>query len=212
MNRFALFVALCLLPVLAGAQAVRCKDPASGRILYTDQPCPGGELVVPRRSEAELAQDAASAAQAREAAERREALTVQREQLRLEGARQAEAARVPPSPARIRRLPRRSRRGQFSGRQPHRVGRRNPHRARQRRPGLRPAGAGRDRRRAAATRAALAPAAAPAPRALGAPASTPVATLRARHRAAADALTRGPAGVGPAWPAAVDGGCRSLCI
>ena len=99
MNRFALFVALCLLPVLAGAQAVRCKDPASGRILYTDQPCPGGELVVPRRSEAELAQDAASAAQAREAAERREALTVQREQLRLEGARQAEAARVPPSPA-----------------------------------------------------------------------------------------------------------------
>ena len=198
MNRFALFVALCLLPALAGAQAVRCKDPASGRILYTDQPCPGGELVVPRRSEAELAQDAASAAQAREAAERREALTVQREQLRLEGARQAEAARVPPSPAESDGC--RAARAEASFRAASRTASEEEIRTARANAAL------------ACGQPALAPAAAPAPRALGAPASTPVATLRARHRAAADALTRGPAGGAPASPTAVDRGCRSLCI
>ena len=36
------------LPLLASAQAIRCKDPATGRTVYTDQPCPRGsqELVV----------------------------------------------------------------------------------------------------------------------------------------------------------------------
>ncbi len=100
MHRILLLAVFCGLPALAGAQAVRCQDPATGRVLYTDQPCPGGELVVPKRSAAELQQEAAQAAQAREAAERREALAVQREQLRLESTRQADAAvRAPAVPA-----------------------------------------------------------------------------------------------------------------
>ncbi len=99
MHRILLLAVFCGLPALAGAQAVRCQDPATGRVLYTDQPCPGGELVVPKRSAAELQQEAAQAAQAREAAERREALAVQREQLRLESTRQADAVRAPAVPA-----------------------------------------------------------------------------------------------------------------
>ena len=35
-------------PLLAGAQAYRCQDAASGRTLYTDQPCKGGATVVPK--------------------------------------------------------------------------------------------------------------------------------------------------------------------
>ena len=66
MNRLALVALLTLLPAVAGAQAIRCKDPATGKILYTDQPCKGGELVVPQRSEADIARDAATAAAARE--------------------------------------------------------------------------------------------------------------------------------------------------
>ena len=50
MNRLALVALFALLPAVAGAQAIRCKDPATGKILYTDQPCKGGELVVPQRS------------------------------------------------------------------------------------------------------------------------------------------------------------------
>ena len=49
MNRLALVALFALLPAVAGAQAIRCKDPATGKILYTDQPCKGGELVVPQR-------------------------------------------------------------------------------------------------------------------------------------------------------------------
>ncbi len=66
LNRLALTLALACLPAVAGAQAIRCTDPATGKTLYTDQPCKGGELVVPRRTEAEIQQDAANAAAARE--------------------------------------------------------------------------------------------------------------------------------------------------
>ena len=65
MNRLALVALFALLPAVAGAQAIRCKDPATGKILYTDQPCKGGELVVPQRSEADIARDAANAAASR---------------------------------------------------------------------------------------------------------------------------------------------------
>lgn len=90
MNRLVLLALLALLPAVAGAQAIRCKDPATGQVLYTDQPCKGGELVVPKRSEAEIQQDAANAAAARERerdrAERREERALQREQLRAQQA------------------------------------------------------------------------------------------------------------------------------
>ena len=95
MNRLALVALFALLPAVAGAQAIRCKDPATGKILYTDQPCKGGELVVPQRSEADIARDAANAAAARErehdrAIQQREERAFQREQLR------AQQAALPP--------------------------------------------------------------------------------------------------------------------
>lgn len=95
MNRLALVALFALLPAVAGAQAIRCKDPATGKILYTDQPCKGGELVVPQRSEADIARDAANAAAARErehdrAIQQREERALQREQLR------AQQAALPP--------------------------------------------------------------------------------------------------------------------
>ena len=65
MNRLALVALLTLLPAVAGAQAIRCKDPATGKILYTDQPCQGGQLVVPPRTAEEQRRDAESAAAAR---------------------------------------------------------------------------------------------------------------------------------------------------
>ena len=98
MNRLALVALFALLPAVAGAQAIRCKDPATGKILYTDQPCKGGELVVPQRSEADIARDAANAAAARErehdrAVQQREERALQREQLRAQ-----QAALPPPAP------------------------------------------------------------------------------------------------------------------
>ena len=98
MNRLALVALVALLPAVAGAQAIRCKDPATGKILYTDQPCKGGELVVPQRSEADIARDAANAAAARErehdrAVQQREERALQREQLRAQ-----QAALPPPVP------------------------------------------------------------------------------------------------------------------
>ena len=87
-TRFALIAALVLLPAVAGAQAIRCTDPSSGRILYTDQPCAGGALVVPKRSEAEMQQDADSAALARERerdrAERQDERALRRDNLRVQ--------------------------------------------------------------------------------------------------------------------------------
>ena len=98
-THFALIAALTLLPAVAGAQAIRCQDPVSGKILYTDQPCPGGALVVPKRSEAEMQQDAANAALARERerdrAERQDERALQRETLRA----QREATPAPAAPA-----------------------------------------------------------------------------------------------------------------
>ena len=99
MNRTVLLAALLSLPLLASAQAIRCTDPATGKTLYTDQPCQGGQLVVPPRTAEEQRRDAESAAAAREQALRREELTLQREQQRLDAARAQEAARPPASPA-----------------------------------------------------------------------------------------------------------------
>ena len=85
MNRIAFsLAALALaLPLAAQAQAFRCTD-ASGGVLYTDQPCAGGDLVVPALTEEELEQrrQADEEAQARRAAERQQELEAER--LRLE--------------------------------------------------------------------------------------------------------------------------------
>jgi|GEM_PF-1069683 len=83
MIRIAAFiVALALLPPPASAQAIKCRDPASGKTIYTDKPCDGGELVVPARTEEEIRRDAEIAAQAREDAIRREMIELERERLR----------------------------------------------------------------------------------------------------------------------------------
>ena len=89
---------LLALPLAAGAQAIRCTDPATGKVLYTDQPCKNGALVVPKRTEEELRQDAQAAQEARERrAEQREQAAQAREAQRREAAL-IEAAR-PPAPA-----------------------------------------------------------------------------------------------------------------
>ncbi len=87
------------LPLLASAQAIRCKDPATGRTVYTDQPCKGGEVVVPARTEAERAADELAAEQARARAADRQQQMQFEQRMRLENARQeaAAAAAVPPS-------------------------------------------------------------------------------------------------------------------
>ncbi|MBR6976188.1 MAG: DUF4124 domain-containing protein [Ottowia sp.] len=71
------------LPLAAHAQAFRCTD-ATGRVLYTDQPGDGGDLVVPALTpeEQERRRQADAEAQARRAAERQQALEAER--LRLE--------------------------------------------------------------------------------------------------------------------------------
>ena len=84
-------------PLLAGAQAYRCQDAASGRTLYTDQPCKGGATVVPRPTDEQLRLDAERAQLARERGlqEREEAVLRQQEQ--LDAARDAQAQRPPPA-------------------------------------------------------------------------------------------------------------------
>lgn len=100
MIRTAVLLAAALaLPPLAGAQAIRCTDPATGKTLYTDQPCKGGQLVVPARTAEEQRRDAERAATAREQALRREEMALQREQQRLDAARTQALARPPESPA-----------------------------------------------------------------------------------------------------------------
>ena len=99
MTRFALALLLLGLPAWAGAQAFRCPDPAGGGVLYTDQPCAGGEAVVPARTPEQVQQDAQRADAARERALQQREQALQREQQRLEDARAAEAARPPATPA-----------------------------------------------------------------------------------------------------------------
>ncbi|MDO5625055.1 MAG: hypothetical protein Q4G71_10225 [Pseudomonadota bacterium] len=87
------------LPLPASAQAYRCPDPATGRVSYTDQPCKGGALIAPRRSEEELRQEAAAAQAAREREAERQQLADERERQRQQAAHTEAAARAPASPA-----------------------------------------------------------------------------------------------------------------
>ncbi|CAM5793191.1 DUF4124 domain-containing protein [Ottowia pentelensis] len=98
LQRALVALALCA-PLAAGAQAYRCVDAASGRTLYTDQPCKGGATVVPKPTEEQLQRDAERAQEARERSLQQREQTVQREQDRLDAARSAEAQRPPPAAA-----------------------------------------------------------------------------------------------------------------
>lgn len=66
----------------AAAQAYRCPDPATGKVLYTDQPCPGGTEVAPRLSEQEQQYRAEAARNARERQALRQEQAALREQAR----------------------------------------------------------------------------------------------------------------------------------
>ena len=98
--RRTLVIALMLgLPLMASAQAIRCTDPVTGRTVYTDQPCRGGEVIVPARTEAERMADEMAAEQARARAAERQQQAQYEQRMRLETARQeaAAAAALPPS-------------------------------------------------------------------------------------------------------------------
>lgn len=97
MIRTTLVLLAAVLPLCAGAQAFKCTDPATGRTLYTDQPCKGGQEVVPRRSAEEMREDAQRADSARERRLQQREAALQRERERLEDARAVEAQR-PPAP------------------------------------------------------------------------------------------------------------------
>lgn len=98
-NRSVIFLLALGLPLGVSAQAFKCPDPATGRVLYTDQPCPGGQAVVPARTPEQVAEDARRADAARERAQQRREEALERERLQLEQAQAAEALRPPPSPA-----------------------------------------------------------------------------------------------------------------
>ncbi|HNN17814.1 MAG TPA: DUF4124 domain-containing protein, partial [Giesbergeria sp.] len=78
-----------LLAASAQAQVVRCQDPRTGQVTYTDGECSGGDKareVQARKSAEELAQERAQAA---------EALERKQQRLELEKTRQeAETARL----------------------------------------------------------------------------------------------------------------------
>jgi hypothetical protein len=86
------------LPLWASGQVFRCADPAGGKTLYTDQPCAGGQAVVPAQSpeEARAEADRAEAARAESLSREELALRRERERLELEQAR-ASVRPQPPS-------------------------------------------------------------------------------------------------------------------
>lgn len=90
-------VAALSLPGLADAQVLRCTDPSTGKVTYTDGHCNNGTAareVEPRRSAEQIRQDRE---QANEALERRqERLKAEAEQDRRDEARSAREARNQP--------------------------------------------------------------------------------------------------------------------
>ncbi|MFN7858084.1 MAG: DUF4124 domain-containing protein [Acidovorax sp.] len=92
---------VCKLVVAAGvalaalgahAQVVRCTDPATGKVTYTDGDCPSGAAareVEARKTPAEIQQERAEAA---------EALQRKQQRLQAEAAAQAQSARNAPAP------------------------------------------------------------------------------------------------------------------
>ncbi|MEZ5607518.1 MAG: DUF4124 domain-containing protein [Burkholderiaceae bacterium] len=97
MQRTLAVLALAM-PLAGWAQAYKCVDAASGRTLYTDQPCKGGATVVPKPTEEQLQRDAERAQQARERGLQEREQAVLRQQEQLDAARTAEALRPAPVP------------------------------------------------------------------------------------------------------------------
>lgn len=96
---------------LSSAQVLRCTDPRSGQVSYTDGECPQGSAareIAPKRSAEDLERERSQAAQAqaqlerqrdRDAATARAAAEVEAERLRLQTLRESQAARaVAPPP------------------------------------------------------------------------------------------------------------------
>ena len=90
---------LLAVPLMASAQAIRCTDPSTGKVLYTDQPCKNGQVVVPKRTEEEMRQDALAAQDARERRAEQQEQAQRREAQNREAARLEAAARPPLSAA-----------------------------------------------------------------------------------------------------------------
>ena len=102
MFRLILGAVALSLPFWASAQAFRCTDPASGQTLYTDQPCAGGQTVVPALTPEEIRADAerTDARRAREL--QREELALERERIRLEQDQERAQARPASVPSESR--------------------------------------------------------------------------------------------------------------
>lgn len=98
------FAAFALLPALAGAQVYKCPDPATGKMIFTDQKCDDGKLAVPARTEEQIRQDNEAAAQANKDTQRREQASEALERQRAQAEQAQTAARQrasasQPSPA-----------------------------------------------------------------------------------------------------------------
>ena len=93
-----------LLAASAQAQVVRCQDPRTGQVTYTDGECSGGDKareVQARKSAEELAQERAQAAEALERKQQRlelERTRQEAETARLQAQRQRELLERPPAP------------------------------------------------------------------------------------------------------------------
>ena len=93
-----------LLAASAQAQVVRCQDPRTGQVTYTDGECSGGDKareVQARKSAEELAQERAQAAEALERKQQRLELEKTRQEAetaRLQAQRQRELLERPPAP------------------------------------------------------------------------------------------------------------------
>lgn len=97
--RTACLLALAGWAAPAAAQVVRCTDPATGHVTYTNGSCARGEAgkeIERARTPEELAQERAQAAQAQEA--RRERLQREAEQQRIDAANAAPASAAPRAP------------------------------------------------------------------------------------------------------------------
>lgn len=89
--RHVLWLAALVLPWAAGAQVIRCTDPASGRVTYTDGECNQGQSrkeVAPKQSPEEIE---------RQYEQAHEALRLQRERQQAQAAQEAAAPPAAPT-------------------------------------------------------------------------------------------------------------------
>ena len=98
MQRFIIFAVLTLAAFAAHSQVIKCTDPRTGRVTFSDSPCEVGQKgveVLPRRTPEEIAQDRQRADEANERKARQQAEDRQRA---ADQAAAAAAAPTAPSP------------------------------------------------------------------------------------------------------------------